>query len=88
MIAPSDPGTAKPVRVAGFLAQSSLAFSPGVWANSTLVEERYDGVTTRVYVSVVSDPPIFANDPTDVDVPPGKTEGERRAAAGGFARHR
>jgi len=82
VIAPSDPGTAKSVRVAGFLAQSSLAFSPGVWANATLVEERYDGVTTRVYVSVLSDAPVLADDPRDVDVPPGKTEDERRAAAG------
>lgn len=82
LIAPSDPGTAKSVRVAGFLAQSSLAFSPGVWANQTLVEERYDGAVTRVYVSVVPSPTVFDDDPTDVEVPPGKDEDERRAAAG------
>tara|TARA_B100001287_G_scaffold265424_1_gene258302 strand:- start:855 stop:2078 length:1224 start_codon:yes stop_codon:yes gene_type:complete len=82
LIAPSDPGTAKSVRVAGFLAQSSLAFSPGVWANQTLVEERYEGAITRVYVSVDASPPVFAEDPDEVDVPPGKAEEERRAAAG------
>lgn len=82
LIAPSDPGTAKSVRVAGFLAQSSLAFSPGVWANQTLVEERYDGAITRVYVSVDASPPVFGDDPVDVDVPPGKAKDERRAAAG------
>ncbi len=82
LIAPSDPGTSKSVRVAGFLAQSSLAFSPGVWANQSLVDERYDGAVTRVYVSVVPDPAVLSDDPTDVDVPPGKSEDERRAAAG------
>lgn len=82
LIAPSDPGTAKSVRVAGFLAQSSLAFSPGVWANQTLVEERYDGAITRVYVSVDANPEVFGDDPTEVEVPPGKSEAERRAAAG------
>ena len=82
LIAPSDPGTAKSVRVAGFLAQSSLAFSPGVWGNQTLVDERYDGAITRVYVSVVPDPEVFNDDPVGVDVPPGKSEDERRAAAG------
>ena len=82
LIAPSDPGTAKTVRVAGFLAQSSLAFSPGVWANQSLVEERYDGAITRVYVSVDPSSPALEDDPQDVDVPPGKSEEERRAAAG------
>ncbi|MEC8625401.1 MAG: ABC transporter permease [Candidatus Thermoplasmatota archaeon] len=82
LIAPSDPGTAKTVRVAGFLAQSSLAFSPGVWANQSLVEERYDGAITRVYVSVDPSSQVLDDDPQDVDVPPGKSEGERRAAAG------
>ena len=82
LIAPSDPGTAKTVRVAGFLGQSSLAFSPGVWANQTLVEERYEGAITRVYVSVAPSPSVFDEDPDDVDVPPGKSGDERRAAAG------
>ena len=82
LIAPSDPGTAKTVRVAGFLAQSSLAFSPGVWADQSLVEERYDGAITRVYVSVAPSSPVLEDDPRGVDVPPGKSEEERRAAAG------
>ncbi|MGB2507393.1 MAG: FtsX-like permease family protein, partial [Candidatus Poseidoniaceae archaeon] len=44
--------------------------------------ERYDGAVTRVYVSVVPSPAVFGDDPTDVEVPPGKDEDERRAAAG------
>lgn len=82
LVQPGDPANAHTVQVAGYLAQSSLAFSPGIWVNQTLVDERFDGAVTRVYVSVPPDVVPLSSDPTEVEVPPGKGVEERRAAAG------
>jgi putative ABC transport system permease protein len=82
LVQPGDPANRHTVRVAGYLAQSSLAFSPGVWANASLVDDRFDGAVTRVYVSVAENVEVYSSDPLEVEVPPGKSEAERRAAAG------
>jgi len=82
LVQAGDAANSHTVRVAGYLAQSSLAFSPGVWANASLVDDRFDGAVTRMYVSVGDDVEVLAGDPNDVEVPPGKPESVRRAAAG------
>ncbi len=48
----SNPGNSRNVIVGGFLEQSSYLFSPGVWINSDIVEQQYDGRLTRMYVSL------------------------------------
>ena len=47
----SNPGNTREVVVGGILSQSSQLFSQGIWMNSEIVEEKYGGVPTRIYVS-------------------------------------
>ena len=47
----SNPGNTREVVVGGILSQSSQLFSQGIWMNGEIVEEKYGGVPTRIYVS-------------------------------------
>ncbi len=78
----SNPQNVKIVRVGGFLKQSSYIFSPGVWMNGEVVEERFGGEVTRMYVSVSND--ATATDPDFAGMAlaaQGKSVEERQAAA-------
>ena len=78
----SNPQNTKSVKVGGFLKQSSYIFSPGVWMGGDVVENRFGGEITRMYVSVA--PTAQATDPTFLEMDlaaQGKTVEERQAAA-------
>ncbi len=47
----SNPGNEKEIRIAGVLSESSNLFSSGIWLDGEVVEERFGGTLTRVYVS-------------------------------------
>jgi len=65
----SNPGNSRNVVVGGFLEQSSYLFSPGVWINSDVVENQYDGRLTRMYVSLSDDSiPSTSFDSSDVQI--------------------
>jgi putative ABC transport system permease protein len=47
----SNPGNEKKILIGGILSESSNLFSAGIWLDGELVEERFGGTLTRVYVS-------------------------------------
>ncbi len=78
----SNPQNTKSVKVGGFLKQSSYIFSPGVWMGGEVVEHRFGGEVTRMYVSVA--PTAQATDSPFLEMDlsaQGKTVQERQAAA-------
>ena len=76
----SNPQNTKSVKVGGFLKQSSYIFSPGVWMGGEVVEHRFGGEVTRMYVSVA--PTAQATDSPFLEMDlSGKTVQERQAAA-------
>jgi putative ABC transport system permease protein len=47
----SNPGNEKNIRIGGILSESSNLFSSGIWLDGEVVEERFGGTLTRVYIS-------------------------------------
>ena len=47
----SNPGNEKKIQIAGILSETSNLFSSGIWLDGKVVEERFGGTLTRVYVS-------------------------------------
>ena len=47
----SNPGNSREMMVGGILSESSQLFSAGIWMDGEIVDEKFGGVVTRIYVS-------------------------------------
>ena len=78
----TNPKNTKEVWVGGFLMQSSYIFSPGVWIDSSVAVDQFDGELTRMYVSVGPDAQASRAEFANLEVlGQGKSIHERQAAA-------
>ena len=79
---PQNPSNTKTVQIGGFLEQSSMAFSPGVFVGENVGREQFGGEITRMYVSVSNDLDydLDRNCCNDIPTPPGKSQDVRLVA--------
>ena len=79
---PQNPSNSITVQIGGFLEQSSVAFSPGVFVGEDLGKSQFNGEITRIYVSVSEESNIDLPEGCcdDLVTPPGKSNEVRRLA--------
>ena len=79
---PQNPSNTKTVQIGGFLEQSSMAFSPGIFVGESIGKEQFGGEITRMYVSVGNDLDydLDRNCCDDIPTPPGKSQDVRLVA--------